>query len=951
VLLAVSDPDSHAYGHFLSAEQVDALVAPSPDRVARVAAWLQGAGQGEGVVSTTRNGDFLHVDTTVGRAEKLLGHGAEYLTYHHAATGKTITRLRLSGPPSASEEEEEGGGAAAPYTLPEGIAPLVDFVAPTVTFPPVDATTPFRVASPQAKPVITPPKLRALANMTDADVGKGGSAATGKGAIKQGVASFLGQFYDPADLKALRAKYDLSTAGLDKLLVGVPAAQKHAPVGVEASMDVQYITSTGNEIVTEHWSTAGAQPGNPENEPFVKWLTDVASAGDDVPSLFSISYGDEETGVSYAYAQRCAVEFQKAGVRGISLLAASGDAGVGCGTAGFIPTFPASCPYVTGVGAVTGGTPGQSPTGEGVADLSGGGFSNYFARPSYQDDAVKAYVSRGGGSGLPEQDKWNASGAGFPDIAAQGILFDVCTENFFYPYSGTSAACPSATGVLSMLSQDRLDRNMTRLGWLNPLLYKIGAGDADRHAFNDVTDGTNTCCGDDTGFSAAKGWDPVSGWGTLNYGKMKAPMLAAGAARAEERGDEKTRTVKYGRGYKFSAAASSAFLTRSTPHGATFPYQQAAARAGGVADAVDWRAKGAVSQVRNQGQGETCWAFSTAGSVEGAMVAVGGADAIEPLSPQYLEDCMDIPCANSSGTPDNAFAWIAAHHGGSVYSYTSYPYLDSDCIFWDPPRTCLSNGTLSPNTVKTPVVGYHHTIVSNETDLMLAVAQQPVSIAVFSSLGTFTTYTGGVYYDKGCEDVTSDMLDHAVLLVGYGTDDATKEPYWLVKNSWGPKWGENGYIRMRRNVRSDSGLCGLAIDASFPNVKKKKTAAKAVAAVAAAAVVDGRMPAVLPSRDRLTAGAAAKNFTQYVCKGPDALGNCENDLSKCDGTTHEQGACLHTKSGHSLRARCGTEGSVNFELFETTANCTGAVTKIQQLEDTCQQGGGGAYFVKLECEQ
>ena len=77
-------------------------------------------------------------------------------------------------------------------------------------------------------------------------------------------------------------------------------------------------------------------------------------------------------------------------------------------------------------------------------------------------------------------------------------------------------------------------------------------------------------------------------------------------------------------------------------------------------------------------------------------------------------------------------------------------------------------------------------------------------------------------YEAEAEDVTSDMLDHAVLLVGYGTDDKTKEPYWLVKNSWGQKWGENGYIRMRRNVRSKSGLCGLAIDASFPNVKKKE---------------------------------------------------------------------------------------------------------------------------------
>ena len=222
---------------------------------------------------------------------------------------------------------------------------------------------------------------------------------------------------------------------------------------------------------------------------------------------------------SISCAQRCSVEFQKAGARGISLFAASGDGGVGCGTNGFVPTFPASCPYVTGVGAVTGGTPGSSPTGEGVADISGGGFSNYFTRPAYQDTAVRRYLATG--SSIPDKKNWNATGAGFPDIAAQGILFDVCTEDFFYPYSGTSAACPSATGVMATLAQQRLDNNMTKLGWLNPFFYQIGAADEGVNAFNDVTDGVNVHCGDDTGFSATKGWDPVSGWGTLNYGKMK----------------------------------------------------------------------------------------------------------------------------------------------------------------------------------------------------------------------------------------------------------------------------------------------------------------------------------------------------------------------------------------------------------------------------------------------
>ena len=347
------------------------------------------------------------------------------------------------------------------------------------------------------------------------------------------------------------------------------------------------------------------------------------------------------------------VEFQKAGVRGISLLAASGDGGVGCGTNGFIPTFPASCPYVTGVGATEGGQAGQSPTGEGVADLSGGGFSNYFARPAYQDIVVAAYIKAAGAS-IPAQNNWNASGAGFPDIAAQGILFDVCTENFFYPYSGTSAACPSATGIIATLAQQRLTANKTKLGWLNPLLYKIGAANVGVNAFNDVTDGTNTHCGDDTGFSAAKGWDPVSGWGTLNYGKLKPLFLAAATSESEF---QKSSSV-YGRGYTYDAATA-AEATVGT-HASAYDAAVFAA------SDVDWRAHGAVSPVRNQGQGETCWAFSTAGAVEGAMVVKGGAKTLIPVSPQYWIDCMNVPCANSSGTPDNAFKWASYNHNGAI---------------------------------------------------------------------------------------------------------------------------------------------------------------------------------------------------------------------------------------------------------------------------------------------
>ena len=128
-------------------------------------------------------------------------------------------------------------------------------------------------------------------------------------------------------------------------------------------------------------------------------------------------------------------------------------------------------------------------------------------------------------------------------------------------------------------------------------------------------------------------------------------LLVASTASADQ----------YGRGYKYDATHAAASLEASARVASPSYQHQGSAPA-----SVDWRTKGAVSPVRDQGQGETCWAFSTAGSVEGAMVAVGGAKAVAPTSPQYLIDCMGIPCANSSGTPDNAFAWISNHQNGEM---------------------------------------------------------------------------------------------------------------------------------------------------------------------------------------------------------------------------------------------------------------------------------------------
>ena len=109
----------------------------------------------------------------------------------------------------------------------------------------------------------------------------------------------------------------------------------------------------------------------------------------------------------------------------------------------------------------------------------------------------------------------------------------------------------------------------------------------------------------------------------------------------------------------------------------------------------------------------------------------------------------------------------------SVCSSSDLPGFSHVTNLW---CRCANNGSL---TAGSAVTSFHHTIVSNETDLMAAVAQQPVSVAIYSSLASFTTYASGIYNDDGCHDVTAEQLDHAVLLVGYGTEKG--KDYWIVK--------------------------------------------------------------------------------------------------------------------------------------------------------------------------
>lgn len=301
---------------------------------------------------------------------------------------------------------------------------------------------------------------------------------------QQVATGYLGQFASPTDLQAFYTQFYPAAKGRTLNYVG---PNQGSNPGTEASLDVQYITALGGGANTTFWYTDGTRPG--DNEPYAVFLSAFSALPDsELPRVLSTSYSDNENSVDYGYAARVGLEFQKLGARGVSVIFSSGDGGVSGSQSGqctrFIATFPSALPWVTAVG----GTQGEK---EVCASFSGGGFSDMWPRSQapYQKAAVDAYLAKT--SGLPPASQYNGTlGAGFPDVAASGVAFNIIVGGGApVQVDGTSCSTPTFAGIVTLLNDARAAVGKGPLGWLNPLIY------AHPEVFNDVTEGNNPVSG------------------------------------------------------------------------------------------------------------------------------------------------------------------------------------------------------------------------------------------------------------------------------------------------------------------------------------------------------------------------------------------------------------------------------------------------------------------------
>jgi tripeptidyl-peptidase I len=495
MLMEVSDPDSPKYGHHVSFEQMKALVFDEA-ALAAIADFLDQAGVPESQRTIAPNGDYVTITAPISLLETMFS--AEFYVFSSMERHATVTR-------------------SAEYTIPAELSAHVTIVAGISNFPVYRRGTEIHSLTLDRQGGGVIPSLiystYRLPNETD---------STPK--ANMGVFEALGQSYSDDDLAQFQQTYGLPRTKVAKIIGpnDGSSCQGNPNNCVEAELDVEYIMAMAQGAPLTYWSIK-----QENGDIFLDWIQQVSKVSNP-PQVFSISYGGPEHLQNQPDMTLFANEVCKMGLRGMTIFVASGDDGVAGYEArsdpskcGFFPEYPACVPYVTTVGATMGPETNNPEvvcqSNAGSIITSGGGFSAHFTQPSYQTQAVATYLSTG--PNLPPKNLFKSGGRGYPDVGSLGNAYNVVIGGQTYQVSGTSAASPVFCGMVTLVNGDRETKGKNPLGFLNPVLYKV-----DKSVYNDIVSGENNCCAGQGnpvccqyGFTASKGWDPCTGFGSLDY--------------------------------------------------------------------------------------------------------------------------------------------------------------------------------------------------------------------------------------------------------------------------------------------------------------------------------------------------------------------------------------------------------------------------------------------------
>ena len=567
------------------------LFAPAQKSVDAVRGWIESSGIDPQRISLSSNKQWLQFDASAEEAERLLK--TQYHHYDHPNSGSTNigcdeyhvpmhvkTHIDYITPGlkllSGGKSKQKRGELSSSAKAKRGFRTN----GQSKFSPPIFGPTVNRDALPQGDDLsecgsmITPPCIAAMYNITPADKAAPGNQL---GIFEEG------DFYAAEDLAEF---FTIFTPNIppttEPMLEGIDGGTgPGAFAGGESDLDFQIsypIIYPQNSILFQTddiFYASGLEGGNGLFNTFLDAIDgsycnysaygetgnypgvdptypDPNPAGYEgqlqcgvykPTNVISLSYGEQEDDLPTNYQQRQCAEFMKLGMQGTSVVFASGDSGVaargqddnntdGCLGNGevFNPDFPASCPYITALGATV-----LPPNGSAAADEetavtrfpSGGGFSNIYPRPSYQDDAVTAffanndptypYYNTSGTNNPPESTTngglYNRGGRGYPDASAVGDNVVVVVNGVPELIGGTSASAPVFAAILNRINEERIAVGKSTIGFVNPTLY------ANPQVLHDITVGNNSGC-NTPGFFAGAGWDPVTGLGTPNYPAM-----------------------------------------------------------------------------------------------------------------------------------------------------------------------------------------------------------------------------------------------------------------------------------------------------------------------------------------------------------------------------------------------------------------------------------------------